>query len=269
MLGILPALFLLTAPLAAQGGYLGVALEPQVAADDAAAGARIQSVEERSAATFLGLQAGDLVTAVDGAPVASAQQFAGVIGAMLPGSIVDLTVERGDKVLVLSGVLGRRPGLAAPQVPPAPSLGMAPQWGGMRRVEMPQLEMMFDHGQLELQLQGIEQMMEQMRVQMPQIEMMFEPGRMQLPQLQMPSLDGGQGSVHLRYPASTPEAERQKLIDEAKAKYGEGVEVEFAGEGTMLRIERSIGNVVPLPQGAVPQAPAPAPRSSESGVEEF
>ena len=67
---LIPALALAASPALAQGGFLGVELAPAAADGQAvAAGARIVRVEERSAASIMGLRVGDVVSSVDGVAV--------------------------------------------------------------------------------------------------------------------------------------------------------------------------------------------------------
>jgi putative serine protease PepD len=58
-------------------------------------GAKIGGVNSGSPAELAGLQQGDLVTAVDGSPVADATQLIVTIRSSAPGDTVSLTVERG------------------------------------------------------------------------------------------------------------------------------------------------------------------------------
>ena len=58
-------------------------------------GAQIGGVTSGSPAEIAGLQQGDLVTAVDGSPVADATQLIVTIRSQAPGDTVSLTVERG------------------------------------------------------------------------------------------------------------------------------------------------------------------------------
>lgn len=117
-------------PAFAQGGFLGVSLEEPTAD---AVGAVIASVESRSAAAVMGLQAGDRIVGVDAVDVADPRALAATIGALPPGEIVELRVVRGGETLQLLGVLGRRPGMtrmpgapAVPGVPGAPRPPAAP-----------------------------------------------------------------------------------------------------------------------------------------------
>ncbi len=57
-------------------------------------GAQIGAVTSGSPAERAGLQQGDLVTAVDGSPVADATQLIVTIRSQAPGDTVTLTVER-------------------------------------------------------------------------------------------------------------------------------------------------------------------------------
>ena len=85
--------------------YLGVAI------DDAAAtsGARIGEVRSGTPAADAGLQAGDVVTAVNGKRVASGDDLRRLVDAQKPGDAVTLTVRRDGKTRTLQVTLGSRP----------------------------------------------------------------------------------------------------------------------------------------------------------------
>jgi S1-C subfamily serine protease len=67
------------------------------------------SVESGSPAAKAGLQAGDLVTAINGKSISSTQQFIETINNYNPGQTVTLTVVRGGKTMHVSLKLGVRP----------------------------------------------------------------------------------------------------------------------------------------------------------------
>lgn len=87
--------------------FLGVAWEPGVAEGG---GLRISRVVENSAAETAGLRPGDVVTAVDGAPVAALRgNAAGLLRNKRPGDSVTLAVSRADgQTSAVTAVLGRR-----------------------------------------------------------------------------------------------------------------------------------------------------------------
>jgi hypothetical protein len=280
LLPLLTALALLAGPALAQGGFLGVAIADP--GSDDPPGAFIQEVQPRTAGHFFGLRPGDQVTAVDGRPVATAAAFASRIGARLPGSIVDLTVRRDGVETVLSGVLGRREGrrAAVPEglpgfgprthglpLPPdargIPGPGIFEDWDA----EVERLQSRMDallrelEGEMQGDLQGL-------RAPIPELD------AMRIPDFRMPRLDldfampelGEGARVRIRYPGNTPQADRERLREEAVDTYGEDVEVEFAGNGTMIRIEQRRSASPP----SRPRPEAPLPEAKGSGdVEEL
>ena len=269
MFRTLSAILLLAAPAAAQGGYLGVALAPPQ--EEGQPGAVVQEVQPRTAAQFLGLQPGDVVLSVDGQAVGSPAALAQLVSARLPGAVVDLEVRRAEETITLSGLLGRRPG--APSLGLGAPRGMAPSrdfvlepHGFLEDAELEQLQRQMD----ELQRQ-LHQQLQQLDfdafdrhpgfaippIEMPHFEMDFRMPEIHMPQFQLLLPEGAESSVSIRYPASTPEVERQRLIDEAVEKYGEGVDVKFEGDATIIQIQRGIQ------RGA-----ATAPKAGSQGVTE-
>lgn len=71
---------------------------------------RVQVIEvvTGSAAEQAGLQAGDMILAVDGTQVEGIEQLTSRIGEYNAGDVVKLTIERGQKQLELSAVLGEK-----------------------------------------------------------------------------------------------------------------------------------------------------------------
>ncbi len=192
----------------AQGGFLGLSL-----GESPESGALVKSVELRSAASIMGLHEGDRITAVDGVAVADARALAALISARDPGEIVEVSLVREGAVTKLLGVLARRPGAArsAPRQPFSPET-----------FQFPPLEMLRWNDAF-----------------MPQLEEL----RAQLDELQRQSsawMQGPPTHVRLRYPESTPEAQREELRQQAIEKYGPQVKVEFAGTGTLLIMEHSM-----------------------------
>ncbi len=94
------------------GGYLGFFFTEEVNAGKSAL--RIHAVQAKSCAADLGLQAGDLIEAVDGKPFANGDQFMRALWFQSQGNARggqgkeaahSLTVRRGDKTLDLAGGL--------------------------------------------------------------------------------------------------------------------------------------------------------------------
>ena len=84
-------------------GHIGIAIQdlsPELAQaldSKRADGAAVVDVERNSPAAQAGLERGDVVVAVDGAPVRSATELRNRIGLTQVGGTVSLTVERGGK----------------------------------------------------------------------------------------------------------------------------------------------------------------------------
>jgi putative serine protease PepD len=83
--------------------YLGVEL------GDAADGARIGSVRAGGPADDAGVQAGDVITAIDGTRIASGDDAAAAIDAKSPGDAITLAINRGGERRTLHATLGTRP----------------------------------------------------------------------------------------------------------------------------------------------------------------
>jgi putative serine protease PepD len=84
--------------------YLGVSTD-----DVTDGGARIAEVRPGTPAEEAGLEAGDVVTAVAGAEVGSADELRRLVDARKPGDEVELTVERGGETVTVDVTLGTRP----------------------------------------------------------------------------------------------------------------------------------------------------------------
>ncbi len=84
--------------------YVGVSLN-----GNSSGGAQIGSVQPNSPATRAGLQAGDLITAVNGKKVSSTDQFIATVDQYAPGQKVTVTVNRGGQSKNISLTLGTRP----------------------------------------------------------------------------------------------------------------------------------------------------------------
>jgi putative serine protease PepD len=88
--------------------YLGVS----VGDASSSAGASIGCVVAGGPADNAGLKAGDVVTAIDGNPVSSADDLTSALGSRLPGDTVTLTVDRSGSTKTISVTLGDRPASA-------------------------------------------------------------------------------------------------------------------------------------------------------------
>jgi putative serine protease PepD len=93
--------------------YVGVSLSPR-----STGGAPIASQPDQngtapvtpgSPAAAAGLQPGDLITAIDGKPISSTEQFIETVDTYSPGDKLTMTVQRGGKTLQISVTLGTRP----------------------------------------------------------------------------------------------------------------------------------------------------------------
>ena len=70
-------------------------------------GARVTQVEKDSPAEKAGLQAGDVITAVDGTKIDDTHSLADLIGAKKPGDKVALAITRGNQTQTLTVELGK------------------------------------------------------------------------------------------------------------------------------------------------------------------
>jgi membrane-associated protease RseP (regulator of RpoE activity) len=75
----------------------------------------IYGVSAGTPAARAGLQANDVVTAIDGTPVTTGDQFHAMLGGTAPGTTVSLTVQRGGSTLTLPATLEQSPTAAAGQ----------------------------------------------------------------------------------------------------------------------------------------------------------
>jgi S1-C subfamily serine protease len=96
--------------------YVGVDLSPnstggaQIATASSGSGsASGPSVVPGGPAAKAGLQAGDLITGIDGHSISSTQQFIETVDQYKPGQSITLTVKRGGKTLHVNLTLGTRP----------------------------------------------------------------------------------------------------------------------------------------------------------------
>ncbi len=87
-----------------QHPYVGVELS-----GTSSGGAEVSKVSPNSPATAAGIQAGDLITAVDGTPVTSTDAFIAAINNDTPGQTVKLTIDRQGQTKQIQVKLGNRP----------------------------------------------------------------------------------------------------------------------------------------------------------------
>jgi putative serine protease PepD len=87
----------------AQHALLGVSVTTA-----AAGGVTVSQVSAGSAADSAGLKAGDVITAVDGTKVATAEKLRAIIAAHKPGDTITLTIQRGGSSQTLKATLGAK-----------------------------------------------------------------------------------------------------------------------------------------------------------------
>jgi putative serine protease PepD len=88
--------------------YVGVELN-----SSSAGGAQVSGLQSGSPATSAGLQQGDVITAINGKPVTTTEQFIATIDGYAPGNTVSLTVKRNGQTHTIKLTLGTRPASAA------------------------------------------------------------------------------------------------------------------------------------------------------------
>jgi len=86
-------------------GFLGVAGGPT---EDGSSGVSVDSLTEGSAAEVAGIVAGDRIVAIDGAPVTSIAELAGLVQTKFPGDEVAIDLFRDGERLTVTAVLGQR-----------------------------------------------------------------------------------------------------------------------------------------------------------------
>jgi putative serine protease PepD len=100
----------------AHNAYVGVSLDPTVAGGAGIAQSSTQlggqPIVANSPAAKAGLQAGDIITAVDGTHIASVNEFVATIANYAPGNTVTLTVNRGGQTKTIKLTLGSQPASA-------------------------------------------------------------------------------------------------------------------------------------------------------------
>jgi putative serine protease PepD len=111
----------------AHNAYVGVSLDPTVTGGAGIAKTASNNGQPPIApggpAAKAGLQAGDLVTAVNGTHVTSLNQFVAAIANYAPGTTVTLTVDRGGSSKSIKLTLGSQPASASSQSPSGGGLG--------------------------------------------------------------------------------------------------------------------------------------------------
>jgi serine protease DegQ len=80
-------------------------------------GVLVSQVKTGSAAQRSGILAGDVITAIDGDPVANATELRRKISSLAPGTAIRLLIERSDKVLEIAARLSNKEYDRAPQAP--------------------------------------------------------------------------------------------------------------------------------------------------------
>jgi S1-C subfamily serine protease len=100
----------------AHNAYVGVSLDQTVSGGAAIAKTASSNAQAPitpgSPAAKAGLQAGDIITAVDGTKVTSVNQFVATIANYAPGDTVTLTVNRGGQTKTIKLTLGAQPASA-------------------------------------------------------------------------------------------------------------------------------------------------------------
>jgi putative serine protease PepD len=101
----------------AHNAYVGVSLDPTVSGGAGIAKSSptggAAPITPGSPAAKAGLQAGDIITAVNGARVTSVNQFVATIANYAPGDTVTLTVDRGGQTKSIKLTLGSQPASAS------------------------------------------------------------------------------------------------------------------------------------------------------------
>jgi putative serine protease PepD len=90
---------------AVQHAYLGVS----VGDSRSGSGAQIGTVRSGSPAATAGLQTGDVITAIDGSPIADANALTAVVSEHQPGETLQITVQRNGSTVKVTAKLGTRP----------------------------------------------------------------------------------------------------------------------------------------------------------------
>jgi S1-C subfamily serine protease len=101
----------------AHNAWVGVSLDQSVLGGAGIAKSTTSSgqssITPGSPAAKAGLQGGDIITAVNGTPVASVNQFVAAIANYAPGDTVTLTINRGGQTMTVKLTLGSQPASAS------------------------------------------------------------------------------------------------------------------------------------------------------------
>jgi len=89
-----------------ESAFLGVSVEP---VESGRAGALIAEVTPGTAAEEIGMEVGDLVVSLDGAPIQSASDLSAQVQTHRPGATVEIEIIRDGEQLNLDVTLGERP----------------------------------------------------------------------------------------------------------------------------------------------------------------
>jgi S1-C subfamily serine protease len=93
-------------------GISGIDVSPEIAEEfglSASRGAVVDAVQEDTGAEAAGVQAGDIITEVDGEPLATMSQLVAEVRSRAPGDTVELRIVRGGDELTLEVTLSERP----------------------------------------------------------------------------------------------------------------------------------------------------------------
>jgi putative serine protease PepD len=89
--------------------WLGVEISPIITSSSAGSGAEISGVTVNGPAESAGLQVGDVVTEIDGRPIADPSALSAAINAKSPGDHITLTVQRNGSTAKVDVTLRARP----------------------------------------------------------------------------------------------------------------------------------------------------------------
>jgi S1-C subfamily serine protease len=93
-------------------GISGIDVSPEVAEQfglEASRGAVVEGVQDGTGAAEAGVRSGDIITEVDGEPLATMAQLVAEVRSRAPGDVVELTIVRDGEELELSVTLSERP----------------------------------------------------------------------------------------------------------------------------------------------------------------
>jgi len=141
----------------AQHPRLGVRLTSTTATAQGVSrrGARIESVDEGTAAAEAGMQAGDVVVGFNGLPVAGSDSLTGYVRERHVGDVVELTIIRNGQMMTLTATLGAMGDVPAAEVP-APELTIPPLENGLPENDTPEGGAPGDDGETWLDEYGYE-----------------------------------------------------------------------------------------------------------------